>query len=358
MTAFTFFELRGEPDEIGTMAGRLFGDRIRANYEFYESLFAEILKIDTGNSGALTRLRDAIALHSTIFEAAVRNMFPAYDAEIQAMATAANIPLWKLYALNARTEVYRLLVKDRQKLMPSECTSLFFPQDRILGQNWDWHPKLEALSIIVRITTPNGDSLVMLTEPGIIGKIGLNSCGVGVCLNILFAECELKGVPVHVLLRGILESDSYADAVSLVEQTSRGTVSNLLIADSEGNAADLELIGSEIRSVSLPGGELLHTNHYLADQSQASVAIPGSVYRLARATELYREFASHGVTGMKRILSDRSNPEFPICRDYSQGIDFLVGTVAAIVMDLPNRTLYVAKGRPSPESSWSAYQLR
>ena len=355
MNAFPFFELRGEPDEIGTTAGRLFGDRIRANYEFYEELFAEVLKIDRNNSAAMTRLRDAIVQHASTFETAVRTEFPKYDAEIQAMAKAAELPLWKLYTLNARTEVYRLLVKDRAKLMPSECTSLFFPKGCILGQTWDWHPALEDLTIVTRITSPERRSLVMLTEPGIIGKIGLNSRGVGVCLNILFAECELKGVPVHILLRGILDSDSYSDAIALVERTALGTVSNLLIADAGGSAADLELIVNEIRQVCLPGGELLHTNHYLADETQASAAVPGSVYRLARPKELYQECSNSGLSGMKRVLSDRSNPDFPICRSYSQGIDFLVGTVAAVVMDLPNRTLFVAKGQPTVDSTWTEY---
>jgi isopenicillin-N N-acyltransferase-like protein len=40
---------------------------------------------------------------------------------------------------------------------------------------------------VQKIIRPDGHQLIQLTEPGILGKIGMNSAGVGVCLNILAA---------------------------------------------------------------------------------------------------------------------------------------------------------------------------
>ena len=54
----------------------------------------------------------------------------------------------------------------------------------LLAQNWDWHPDLRA-STVVWIVEHDDRWFATLTEAGILAKIGLNSAGLGVCLNIL-----------------------------------------------------------------------------------------------------------------------------------------------------------------------------
>jgi isopenicillin-N N-acyltransferase-like protein len=82
-----------------------------------------------------------------------------------------------------------MLSNPKPKLMssdgPNECTSLFCPTNGILAQNWDWDKTLESLMFVQKITRPDRHQLIQLTEPGILGKIGMNSAGLGVCLNIL-----------------------------------------------------------------------------------------------------------------------------------------------------------------------------
>ena len=89
--------------------------------------------------------------------------------------------------LNARTEI--MLSNAKPNLMssdgPNECTSLFCPTKGILAQNWDWDKTLESLMFVQKITRSDRHHLIQLTEPGILGKIGMNSAGLGVCLNIL-----------------------------------------------------------------------------------------------------------------------------------------------------------------------------
>ena len=75
------------------------------------------------------------------------------------------------------------------------------------GAELDWAAELEPLCAILRVTRtdcPGAPQMLFMTEPGVIGKVGLNSAGVGVCLNMLQCAAPVSGV--HCVLRAVLES--------------------------------------------------------------------------------------------------------------------------------------------------------
>ena len=77
-----------------------------------------------------------------------------------------------------------------------ECTTLAFKNQRILGQNWDWESDIEELAVILDIETEDGHRILTMTEPGMIGKIGMNNHGVGVGLNFMTIDnYQPYGVP-------------------------------------------------------------------------------------------------------------------------------------------------------------------
>src|SRR5262249_33288095 len=110
------------------------------------------------------------------------------------------------FAANARTEILAGATAP-------ECSVIGVLPARsatgtlLLAQNWDWHPALAPSRVLWTITWPDGRWLTTLTEAGILGKIGLNSSGLGVLLNILHCSLDggIGGLPVHVLLRVLLE---------------------------------------------------------------------------------------------------------------------------------------------------------
>ena len=72
----------------------------------------------------------------------------------------------------------------------------------------------------------------MITEAGIIGKIGFNSDGVGVCFNAIRAKgVDRSRIPVHLGLRLILESSSAEQAVQSREEGGMAAAAHILIAD-------------------------------------------------------------------------------------------------------------------------------
>jgi isopenicillin-N N-acyltransferase-like protein len=95
-----------------------------------------------------------------------------------------------------------------------------------------WLEEQKENLIILDITSDDGPRIKMITEAGIIGKIGLNEVGVGVCLNaIKVPGCGSSRLPVHLALRSVLDSPSVDDAVWQLEDAGMASSAHILIAD-------------------------------------------------------------------------------------------------------------------------------
>jgi isopenicillin-N N-acyltransferase-like protein len=323
---FPIIDLEGTAKEIGYQHGYKCKDRIEKNISLYENVF--------------NLERSKLIKLSNHYEKKINAFNPKYGIEIESIAEGAEVePFW-IYALNSRTEIINRMI--------DECTAVYFKNSSLLGQNWDWLQESEDLSVILRMKFENGLKILTMTEPGIIGKIGLNNYGIGVCLNYLHIEKESLGVPVHILLRNILESRTIEAAVRNIDQSDKGTASNILIGDKNGNYLDLELAIEKVFFYPTKDSIFIHTNHYLAEGFDNSVDdFAGSIQRFAHANSLAKGLSGTTKDEMKLILLDSSDPELPICRRYSLIEEFgTVGTVTTILMDLRNKTLELTKGNP------------
>ena len=333
---FPVITLEGNPQEIGFQHGSTCRSLIEKNISFYDNLF----------NLEKTKLKYL----SSHYKEKIFAFNPNYTVEIEAIAEGADVEPYWIYALNARTEIINRLV--------DECTAVYFKNSALLGQNWDWLQESEDLGIILRIKLENGPIILTMTEPGIIGKIGLNSFGLGVCLNYLQIDKDSFGVPVHILLRNILESKTIEEATKNIDRYDKGTASNILIGDSNGNYLDLELAIEKTFFYPTNDSMFIHTNHYLAEGFDNSVEeFAGSLSRFDRATTLAKNVSGMTKDEMKAILLDNSDPELPICRKYSLIEDFgNLGTVTTILMDLRNLTLELSRGNPF-ENEFSIIKL-
>ncbi len=326
---FPLIELEGDHRTIGFNHGKILTERILQTIDFYKKIFKGDEK--------------------TIFKAAkyykskISEFNNAYCEEIEAIAEGAEVnPLW-IYALNSRTEILTMVL--------NECTAAYFRGSSILGQTWDWAEELEDLAVLMKIRYPNNHSILMMTEPGIIGKIGFNSYGVGVCLNFLSLREKLDGVPVHIILRAILDSKSIHDALSIIRPFKRGKASNILIGDNQGNNVDIEFAGDEAYFLESTEDFILHTNHYLKNRQLNTdlEKLKSSFIRFDRVSAIIKDIRSNNPSTkeMKKILLDRNDNEHPICRHYVLDEEIgNVGTVCTIVMDLPNYQMHITKGSP------------
>lgn len=207
------------------------------------------------------------------YGAAVRDAIGAPDlvAEVTGIAAGAGVPLDALLAMQARTEL----------LGGAECSLIGAPGR--IEQTWDWHPDVVPLVWVVE--QPGGRWFCTLTEAGMLGKIGLSSAGL--CFGLNFLRCSLDGgvdgVPVHVLLRRLLDrTDSAADALALLD-TARVNASSCITIASASEVVAVELSPGGSRTVR--ADPLLHTNHFLAGLTTGvdleAVEEPSTLARLA-----------------------------------------------------------------------------
>jgi isopenicillin-N N-acyltransferase-like protein len=248
--------------------------------------------------------------------------------EIDALARGAHVDAHDLRAVNARTEI--LAGRD-------ECSVV--AGGSLLAQNWDWHPALSE-STVIWIVETDERWFATLTEAGMLAKIGLNSAGLGICLNILRCSEDggVTGTPIHVLLRRVLEEcEIVEEAIELLTEASVSASSAVTVA-TPGEVAHIELSpgGANV----LRGRTGAHTNHFLQAPRRGTDTIdaPTTVQRLetVRRQPLLDALRSHDghPKGVCRHV-DASEP----------WVDQTV-TVASVVMNLEKLRLHVAAGPP------------
>jgi len=333
---FRKITLSGSPEEIGLQHGKLLSKQIHRNIEFYKPIFLANL----GGEAQVLQSTGRIKEHIKTFN-------PKYITEIDHIALGAEVsePLW-LYAINARTEL--TLTKHY-----AECTAMVFPQHNIIGQTWDWAQPLEDNSVIMEILLPSGHRILQLTEAGIIGKIGLNNRGLGVTLNILWIlDRVLLGVPIHIVLRAVLESQTLEGARNAIIRSGNRKASNIIVSQA-GQAFDIEFCGNDSSYHDIQEVAYTHTNHYM--HSAKSIQLDeteraNSIARYKKAVKELSKVEEFTTQEMIAILSDQSNEENSILNAYKPDTQIgmgYCGTLATIVMDLEKRTMKVRKGNPS-----------
>ena len=193
----------------------------------------------------------------------------------------------------------------------------------------------------------------MMTEAGIIGKIGMNSAGVGVGLNALSANgVDFGRLPCHLALRTVLNSDTRQEAVRKLESIGVASACHIFVGDVTGGVG-LECSAIDIQKLEMDDrGIVTHTNHFLA--SHGEVTDPkrsqNSLFRLGRIRELVNSATGEpSMGGIAQMLCDEEG--YPDAINRGQTEDSTSATLFSVVMDLAAGYAKVRVGRPSePEA--------
>ncbi|MBS1842798.1 MAG: hypothetical protein JST53_00130 [Actinobacteria bacterium] len=284
--------------------------------------------------------------------------------EIEGLAEGSGRGSGDLLALNARSEImFGLKVKT-----PPECTAFFAGPSAtadghvLLGQNWDWRPRaIDSTALFEIDQGPGRPAFVMLPEAGLVGKTGFNECGVGVTLNALVSDRDLgeRGVPIHVVLRGILNATTLEEAYAAIVRARRGASANYTIASRAGYGLAVEAGPGGIEAVEAmrPQDDLLaHANHFVCESRPNDVGLanwPDSVDRFERLQGLLA--GSRGdltVEKAEEMLADEAGYPDAISRVPNAEVHPVeqAATVFSIVMDLTAGIAEVAGGPPSTSS--------
>lgn len=190
----------------------------------------------------------------------------------------------------------------------------------------------------------------MITEAGMIGKIGLNSAGVGVTYNALYTKgTDTSGLPSHLAMRMALESHSVDDACSNIKRQGGMAASAYILVGDGNTARGVEFTAKDI-ILERPNDKsyIVHTNHFTMEhatnKSDEGVPPADSLTRLERVHELLRGAPMNRET-FSNIWKDEKGLPTSICRMYKEG-QSLGATLFSIVIEHTRRRAVVKLGRP------------
>lgn len=336
--------VEGSYGEMGVAYGRQLAGLIDRNLNDYARRFREVAGLSDADVRAWGNRYRAVA----------RAYDPSIEAMLSGVAEGAGQAPEHIFALNARTEIlYGSAAREEA------CTSIAVLPSRtagghaLLGQNWDWHPEQKELTFLLATRDESGFTVLTLAEAGMIAKTGLNSAGIGVCANLLVSDRDQggDGVPYHLLLRGVLQSQTMADAHKAALACPRISSGNLLIADAGGEAIDLEVVPGDFGYLLPAGGLITHSNHFMSgvpvgDLRKGLSAL--TLLRPERARHLLEpKLEARTVTAddLKSVFRDHYSFPNGICRHVDERDPVLdrVCSVYSIVMDLTQRRFSIAQ---------------
>ncbi|KAI1617660.1 putative acyl-coenzyme A:6-aminopenicillanic-acid-acyltransferase 40 kDa form [Exophiala viscosa] len=329
----------GTPYQIGFQHGQGARTKIENGLKFYESFFAE-----------KTRMNWATAISKAeLFLPFLEHGWKHLLEELKGVADGAGVLFGSILALNVRTEISMGMMNDG-------CTSLAWKTLDVsyLAQNWDWEPPQQDNLIVLHIKRDAKPSISQVTEAGIIGKVGLNSCGVGVCLNAIRVKgVDFNRLPGHLALRAVLDSKSRKEAVNVLKEAGVAAAIHILVADPSGSTS-IEASSRDLVVTDAVGGRITHSNHFCWPHAQGvpvTVAAPDSLVRLERVNELMDSVSKGGTPDrlmLESMLNDEYNAPFGINK--AGNVEQPLRTLFSIVMELSSRSARVRFGRPTDDA--------
>ena len=345
--------VKGKPFDCGQQYGTRARELIRRNVDTYFDMWHTLW--GAGRPDILKQCRDLVPV------------IGEYDAgileELEGVARGADLSLEEIVALNARYEIN--LARGIVPFSGSGgCTSVAaLPQvtkdsHTLLGQSWDWLPRFQDFNVILEVEQTGRPNVVTQPEAGNLAHRGMNSAGVGVCFNGMASSrdrFEAQAPPCLIMMRGILNADSFSQALKAVLGT-RATVSgNFLIAHRDGAAIDLEVSPVDTGLLYPEGGILTHSNHFLTLTNREDLTdiikslYPDTIYRGHRARQLLEpDQGNIDVGSFQRLFRDHFSYPQSICRHLDDRVEGIMQwtTLFSMIMDLEERALYISEGFP------------
>jgi isopenicillin-N N-acyltransferase-like protein len=350
----------GDARRRGVAYGEAARDRVRESIAAYDEVFGHYAGWD----------RAKVRAEAERFRAPIEAYDRRYLEEIEGIADGAGVDSVDVLAINVRTEImFAATARDAgARRLPPECSSFAALPSRttsgrlLVGQNWDWLPHAAETTVVLEVRRDDGPDFVTVVEAGLLAKFGLNACGVAVLANALVSDADRgePGVPFHVLLRALFDAETLSDAMTALLRAERASSGNFLLAHEDGVAIDVEAAPGDYSRAFLgyPGddGLLLHTNHFVNgfDGRDISIlAMPDSPIRLARLRQLVAARAEQtlDVGFFQELLADHATYPLGVCchPDARVPRPEQSRTLAAAIVDVAERTLWLAPGNPCTE---------
>ncbi|GAB3228102.1 C45 family autoproteolytic acyltransferase/hydolase [Glycomyces halotolerans] len=355
MSELPLLHLQGSPHRQGVQHGRQLKTQIAANIEVYRSRMI---------TSGLTE--EGLVERSQRFLGQFTREDAAYRAIMDGIAEGSGQQILDIAMLNARYELlysaWSEFGKPTAESIRGECTS-FGGSDGVfegggtqIGQNWDWFTGVEGALLQWR----SGDTTVLaFTEAGVAGaKIGLNSAGVGLCVNGLGASADdwkLDSVPFHLRTWRILQSPNLRQAVGHAVAPRPACSANFFVGSAAEGVATVETSPVGSRVIYQTGDEpLVHANHFRdpealgVHQSWLESGRISTFHRCDRMEALLHKQAPVSVERLHAAMRDHDGGPLAICRHpvETDPVELRTHTALAVRLELDARRFDYTWGPP------------
>ena len=251
---FPLVEVSGSAYELGYQHGAQAADMI----ERYLRLTERITKLS----------RDRLCRNALAFLPLIERFSPAYIDEVRGLAAGAEISFEEALLCQARAEAgYTAEGGCSAFALTGEATA---DGQTLAGQNQDLEPEYSDVAILLHVKPTDGrPRALMFTFAGQLGYMGMNQFGMCLFANALYDAQWQLGLPKYPMKRVLLEQRTVQAGIELLAQNRLCSANNLVLADGQGNVADVEERpeGIAIFQDEHPQRRL-HANHYVTGEFQ------------------------------------------------------------------------------------------
>jgi len=338
-----FYHVRGTGYELGVALGKAQRERLRTfrdNHFYHLDWFME----PGQRHERLKSIADSI-----------RKYAPSSHEEIAGFAEGADISLEDALLLQSRRELVGY------QSVGGDCSTLLQKRSRdfIAGQTVDLNGLLDPWMCVLKLERKSPlPSVLMYTVHGLLGYMGINSHGLGVCINLILAGQWGVGVPPYIIVREILNKPSLEDALTYIRNTPFASSRSLTLFQGQSAYCVEHYVNSfSIREINT----FCRTNHILFANGTVKdelniFARNGSLRRLALVdSALHAATENMDPEQIFQALTHHGDPNFSTCIHRSGSLKQEY-TVGAVVLAPGEGAMHV-KGYPPCQELARSYQL-
>jgi hypothetical protein len=256
--------LEGTPFERGLQHGKLLKKDIHALVELWKNDIEKKYKIEA----------DVFIkkfLKYTDFHRAIKKWTPGLLEEVRGIADGTGLDFDTLFAFQLVDEMWVMgseMMGKNQEGIEDHCTTIGIRKTRqqpgMVSQTLDIPVFYHGFQTLLHIKDKeSGKQTLFFSFPGFIAANGLNSASVAVVVNaVQQLEHSRDGLPVAFVIRGILQKNTFKEAVDFIHSIKFGAPQNYMIGGLEG-LGSFECSASHVEEFN-PFSDALftyHTNH-------------------------------------------------------------------------------------------------
>ncbi len=355
----------------------VYGSGYERGFQHGEQLKADIAEIvakwkanTTADLG-----RDADQILDDFFEYAdftdaIKKWTPDLYEEVRGIAEGSGQEFRDIFVLNLLDEFWVYI----DNLENHHCSAMGVPatggRPAYVAQNMDLERYTDGYQVLMRIPADDRyPEQMILTYAGLIGLNGMNSAGVGVCVNTLMQlKAASSGLPVAFVVRGLTRKTDRADILEFIQEVEHASGQNYIIGV-RNEVFDFEASAGRVVRFEPDNANrtVYHTNHPLVNDdvkpwyAPHSPTVPkeqqpepgNSHFRLEAVKKRMIAKGSLDEEIIKETLRSKDNQEHPVCRRNQK--DKSGFTFASVIMTLSDSPSLEIVAGPPDEAEYSTY---